>query len=94
MSRPLLSLVEQEYQGKLEKAISTVHRDLSNAVSGMVVKFMFNGRIMKGRCFVAEGKVRSAHFDADKKAMLTIDFENPETGRQETTSRYIRELRT
>tara|TARA_B100001094_G_C18104807_1_gene757789 strand:+ start:257 stop:541 length:285 start_codon:yes stop_codon:yes gene_type:complete len=93
MSRPLLSLVEQEYRGKLEKVIKAVHRDLNGAVRGMSVKFTFNGRAKKGECFIVEGKVREAHFDQEKKAMLTIDFENPETGTQETVSRYVTDLR-
>ncbi len=93
MSRPLLSLIEQEHRSKLKKAISTVHRDLCSAVTGTPVKFMFNGRVRKDKCFVVEGKVRAAHFDDTMAVMLTIDFENPETGTQETTSRYIQELR-
>ncbi len=93
MSRPLLSLVEQEYRGKLLHAIQIVRRDFSSACKGVEVQFNFNGRVDKKKLFLVSGKVKDAHFDADHRAMVTIDFENPETGAQETTSRYIQELR-
>ena len=93
MSRPLLSLVEQEYRGKLLHAIQLVHRDFKNACKGVEVQFIFNGRADREKSFLVKGIVRDAHFDVEQQASYTIDFTNPETGSKETTSRHLRELR-
>ena len=92
LSKLLMSLVEQKYRDKLRASRDDVLRSLRREVSGCNVEFMWAGREDRSASHRLAGIVSSAGFDKNDEVMVVIKFTNPEYNRQETVTRYVKEL--
>ena len=88
----MLRLVEQRYRKEFKENKEQIQRSLTREVDGVRVEFFWRGRKNPDKNYRVVGTTTGAYMDMNDDLSLKIEFTNPESNGQETTTRYVREL--